>query len=298
VSLRIIQLSDPHLSATRPFHQDNWEQVLEALAADPPDLIIVTGDVVLSDPDEEDDHGFARRQLDRLPGPWRVLPGNHDIGDNLVSGAMAKRVDAQRLRRWHRHFGEDRWSLTLDGWLLLGINAQILNAPGLAAEAEQAAWLEAVLAKADPTAPVALFLHKPLFMDHPSETAMDQSSLDLEARNGVMAMLAGRDLRLVASGHKHQWRAFDLDGVRHVWAPSTASVNGAPTARNWGLREVGFVEHQLEGRRTRQRLLGRDWLTRHESYVVSLEHGSPMRVPILSASAAGVEPAGGQSGKR
>ena len=155
-----------------------------------------------------------------------------------------------------------------------------------------------MLAKTDPAAPVALFLHKPLFMDHPSETAMDQSSLDLEARNGVMAMLAGRDLRLVASGHKHQWRGFDLDGVRHVWAPSTASVNGAPTATNWGLREVGFVEHQLEGRRTRQRLLGRDWLTRHESYVVSLEHGSPMRAPILSASAAGVEPAGGQSGMR
>lgn len=277
--MRIVQLSDPHLSATRPFHQDNWEQVLEALAADPPDLVVVTGDVVLSDPDEEADHDFARGQLARIPAPWRVLPGNHDIGDNLVSGAMAKRVDAERLARWQRHFGEDRWSLTLGGWLLLGLNAQILNAPGLAAEAAQRDWLAGVLATTDPALPVALFLHKPLFMDHPSETAMDQSSLDAEARHGLLAMLAGRDLRLVASGHKHQWRAFDLDGVRHVWAPSTASVNGAPTARNWGLREVGYVEYRFEGRRVRQRLLGRDWLTRHESYVVALEHGSPMRAP-------------------
>ena len=285
MSLRVIQLSDPHLSATRPFHQDNWEQVLEVLDADPPDLIVVTGDVVLSDPDEEDDHRFARSQLDRLPAPWRVLPGNHDIGDNLVSGAMAKRVDEARLARWHRHFGEDRWCLTLDGWLLLGLNSQILNAPGLDAEGVQRAWLETALAAADPAAPVALFLHKPLFMDHPSETAMDQSSLELEARSGLLAMLAGRDLRLVASGHKHQWRAFDLDGVRHVWAPSTASVNGAPTAKNWGLRDVGFVEHRLEGRRTRQRLLGRDWLTRHESYVVTLEHGGPMRAPVRRVAA-------------
>ena len=285
-----MQLSDPHLSASRPFHQDNWEQVLEALTADPVDLIVVTGDVVLSDPDEEDDHRFAREQLDRLPAPWRVLPGNHDIGDNWVSGAMAKRVDAARLARWQRHFGADRWSLSMDGWLLLGLNAQILNAPGLAAEAEQQAWLRAVLDSAAAAAPVALFLHKPLFMDHPSETAMDQSSLDLEARNGLLAMLAGRDLRLVASGHKHQWRAFDLDGVRHVWAPSTASVNGAPTTRNWGLREVGFVEHRLEGRRTRQRLLGRDWLTRPESYVVSLEHGGPMQAPPLRAAFAAVRP--------
>lgn len=283
MSLRIIQLSDPHLSASRPFHQENWEQVLEALTAEPPDLIVVTGDVVLSDPDEEDDHRFAREQLDRLPAPWRVLPGNHDIGDNLVSGAMAKRVDAARLARWQRHFGADRWSLSMDGWLLVGLNAQILNAPGLAADAEQQAWLRTVLDSADAAAPVALFLHKPLFMDHPSETAMDQSSLELEARRGLMEPLAGRDLRLVASGHKHQWRAFDLEGVRHVWCPSTASVNGAPTAKNWGLREVGFVEHRLEGRRTRQRLLGRDWLTRHESYVVSLEHGGPMQAPPLRA---------------
>lgn len=285
MSLRIVQLSDPHLSAAWPFHQDNWDQVVEALAADPPDLIVVTGDVVLSDPDEEDDHRFAREQLNRLPAPWHVLPGNHDIGDNIVSGAMAKRVDAVRLARWRRHFGEDRWAITRDGWVLLGVNAQILNAPGLAAEAEQQAWVRAVLADADPGAPMALFLHKPLFMDHPSETMMDQSSLELTARNGLMAMLEGRDLRLVASGHKHQWRAFDLDGVRHVWAPSTASVNGAPTAKNWGLREVGYVEHRLDGRRTRQRLLGRDWLTRHESYIVSLEHGGSMRAPVGTAAA-------------
>ena len=283
MGFRVIQLSDPHLSAARPFHQDNWEQVLETLAGDPPDLIVVTGDVVLSDPDDEDDHRFAHEQLSRLPAPWRVLPGNHDIGDNIVSGAMAKRVDEPRLARWQRHFGADRWSLTKEGWLLLGINAQILNAPGLAAEAEQQAWIGAVLADADPDAPVALFLHKPLFMDHPSETTMDQSSLDLAARRGLLAMLAERDLRLVASGHKHQWRAFDLDGVRHVWAPSTATVNGAPAAKNWGLREVGFVEHHLSGRNSRQRLLGRDWLTRHESYIVALEHGGLMKALVRPA---------------
>ena len=283
MSLRIIQLSDPHLSASRPFHQDNWEQVLEALTADPVDLIVVTSDVVLSDPDEEEDHRLAREQLDRLPAPWRVLQGNHDIGDILISGVMARRMDAARLARWQRHFGADCGSFSMDGWLLLGLNAQILNAPGLAAEAGQQAWLHAELDSADAAAPVALFQHKPLFMDYPWEPAMDQSSLDLESRNGLLAMVGGRDLRLVASGHKHHWRAFDLYRVRHVWAPSTASVNGALTTRNWDQCELGFVEHRLEGRRARQRPLGRDWLTRHESYAVSLEHGAPMRPPPFRA---------------
>jgi len=283
MAFRLIQLSDPHLSATRAFHQDNWEQVLEALAEETPDLIIVTGDVVLSDPDEDADHVFARAQLDRLPAPWRVIPGNHDIGDNLVSGAMAKRVDATRLDRWTRIWGEDRWSFEAAGWLMLGLNAQVLNAPGFAAEAAQENWLTARLAATDPTLPIALFLHKPLFMDHPSETATDQSAVDPEARARLLALFAGRRLRLVASGHKHQWRAFDLDGVRHVWAPSTASVNGAPNARSWGLREVGYVAHSFDPTRVRQRLLGQHMLTRHESYIVKLEHGSPMQAPPLPA---------------
>jgi len=280
--LRLIQLSDPHLGARRAYHQDNWETVLEILAADPPDLIIVTGDMVLSDPDVEEDHAFARAQLDRLPAPWRAIPGNHDIGDNLVSGAMRQRVDAARLERWARHWGEDRWAFAAGGWLLVGVNAQILNAPGLPAEADQQAWLEATLAAADPALPVALFVHKPLFMDHPSETEMDQSALDPEARRRLLAPFAGRRLKLVASGHKHQWRCFGLGGVRHVWAPSTAAVNGAPDARSWGLREVGFVEHLFEGERLRTRLLGRDLLTRHESYMFKLEYGGPMQGPEVA----------------
>ena len=45
MTYRLVQISDPHLSARRSIFHDNWEQVLEMLAADPPDLIVHGGDV-------------------------------------------------------------------------------------------------------------------------------------------------------------------------------------------------------------------------------------------------------------
>jgi hypothetical protein len=37
--------------------------------------------MVLDDPDAEEDHAFARAQVERITVPWRAIPGNHDVGD-------------------------------------------------------------------------------------------------------------------------------------------------------------------------------------------------------------------------
>jgi hypothetical protein len=57
--------------------------------------------------------------------------------------------------------GADHWSLTLDGWLLLAINAQLVGS-GLAAEESQWSWLERQLGERRPSQPVALVSHKPM----------------------------------------------------------------------------------------------------------------------------------------
>lgn len=277
--LRIIQVSDLHLSRTRAYHLDNWEIVLEWLDSERPDLVIVTGDVVLSDPDVSDDLIFAYEQIKRIPVPWLVIPGNHDIGDNVVSGAMKQRVNYVRRQRWLEIFGIDYWSQNIGEWTLIGVNAQVLNSGGLDAEAEQAAWLETTLAGVPSDRPVALFVHKPLFMDSLSEASVTSDCLDPDARNKLLAAFAKHNLRLVASGHKHQYRSFGLDGTIHLWAPSTGSVNFGPDRLMWGLRVVGFVEITLQGEKMRQRLVGNDFMFRHESYVRIREYGSVMSGP-------------------
>ena len=50
------------------------------LDEDPPDLLVVTGDIVLEDPDDADDREYAHAVLTGAPCPVLAIPGNHDIG--------------------------------------------------------------------------------------------------------------------------------------------------------------------------------------------------------------------------
>jgi 3',5'-cyclic AMP phosphodiesterase CpdA len=268
---RIVQVSDIHLSATHDHHRDNWQKVAAWIAREMPDLVVANGDLVLEDPDAEPDHAFARDALSRLPVPCRFLPGNHDIGDNVLFGKMEKRVNDERRARFLRHFGEERWSFDAGGWLFLGFNAQLFGSGGQAAEAEQWDWLESEL-RGQAGAPVALFTHKPLFLDHPSDddpadTTLRQSCLDRASRTRLLALSQRHGVRLISTGHKHQTRAFALDGIYHIWAPSTACVNGRPDALHWGAREVGFVDYRFTPDGFSHRVVGADFLFRHENYV-------------------------------
>ena len=98
---------------------------------------------------------------------------------------------------------------------------------GLASEAEQFDWLAAQLAGASGK-PVALFLHKPLFLHEPerSRTRGLRDPLRAGCRRAAASWRCWRsvDLRLVASGHVHQRRDFTYRRVRHVWAPSAGFV--------------------------------------------------------------------------
>lgn len=282
--LRIAFVTDLHLSGTRPYYQDNWELVLEWIEEETPDLVVVGGDVVLSDPDDEGDHEFARAQLDRIPTPWLVIPGNHDVGENIVSGGKGqKKVDEARRRRWLDLYGPDFWRRDVGEWTLIGVNAQIVNGDGLAADEEQKAFLAEAAAATPDDRPIALFVHKPLFMDHPSETDVHGHCLELHARRQLLAPFADKRLVFTACGHKHQYRSFGMDGLLHIWAPATSSINFPPDVKMWGLREVGFIDFSLgQGERlgrVRQRLIGRDFLFRHESYIRNLEYGHVMKAP-------------------
>lgn len=281
--LRVVFLTDLHLSASRRFYQDNWDMIVAWVNDARPDCVVVGGDLVLSDPDIDEDHAHAHAELRRLEVPFFVIPGNHDVGDNIVSGAMSKRVTSERRARWISRFGPDYWRHDVGEWTLIGVDAQILNGDGLADEDEQQAWLSRTVSSVDADRPIALFVHKPLFMDHPSEEAVQAHCLELAARRQLLAPFSEHRLLLIACGHKHQYRAFGHDGVLHVWGPSTGVVNFPPTVTMWGRREVGFVEFRLGQRatrgRVRQRLVGSDFLFRHESYIRIAEYGSVMNAP-------------------
>ena len=102
--------------------------------------------------------------------------------------------------------GEDRWRFEAAGWRFIGLNSMIMNT-GLGSEAEQFDWLSAQLAKVDGK-PVALFLHKPLYLTAPDDPEREAAIryVPQPARRHLIEMFGAVDLRLVASGHVHQRR--------------------------------------------------------------------------------------------
>ena len=61
--VRIVQISDTHLSHRRGYAVANVSAALDWIEADRPDLVVHTGDITADDPDDEEEADFARRLL-------------------------------------------------------------------------------------------------------------------------------------------------------------------------------------------------------------------------------------------
>lgn len=242
MSFRVTQISDTHLSAKRGWAVPNFEAVLRHLLLDPPDLVVNTGDIILDDPDDDDDAAFAKSLHDRIPVTWLVLPGNHDVGDNGIEPWQDQPPTPHRLARFVERWGADRFSVDLEGWRLIGVN-DLLVGTGLAAEEEQEDWLRRHLRGVDR---VALFLHKPICLVGPEVDDGPGGSLELPERRRFWSIIEGSPVRLVASGHLHRYSTGELPGgIRTVWAPTTAFLG---SDRNDGaVRRAGIVEYTFDG---------------------------------------------------
>jgi len=246
---RLTQISDPHLARRQPKLIDNFHRVSEYIGAKRPDLVVNSGDLAFDGPAQRDDLEFAKTLHDALPVACRYLPGNHDIGDNPteVGPVPSQPVTEQSLQAFHSIFGEDRWHFDAAGWCFIGLNSLVMNT-GLASEAEQFDWLASQLSGANEK-PVALFLHKPLFLnsaDDPELAATSIRYVPMPARSRLVEMLRFVDLRLVASGHVHQRRDFTFGHVRHIWAPSAGFIISDAKQEVIGIKEVGLVEYRFQ----------------------------------------------------
>jgi 3',5'-cyclic AMP phosphodiesterase CpdA len=246
---RLTQISDPHLARRQPKLIENFHRVSEYIDATRPDLVINSGDLAFDAPTNPDDLEFAGTLHAALPVPCRYLPGNHDVGDNptQVGPAPSYPVTEQGLQAYFSIFGEDRWRFDAAGWCFVGLNSLVMNT-GLASEAEQFDWLASQLSSANGR-PVALFLHKPLYLNSPGDPELAATSIryvPMPARSRLVEMFGAVDLRLVASGHVHQRRDFTYSHTRHIWAPSAGFIISDARQELIGIKEVGLVEYRFQ----------------------------------------------------
>jgi 3',5'-cyclic AMP phosphodiesterase CpdA len=246
---RLTQISDPHLARNRPALIENFHRVSEYVDVTRPDLVINSGDASFDGPTNRGDLEFAKSLHDALPVECRSIPGNHDIGDNptAVGAPPTQAVTPETVQAFLSIFGEDRWHFEAAGWCFIGLNSLVMNT-GLAREAEQFDWFASQLSAVGGK-PLALFLHKPLYLNAPDDPELAATAIRYipqPARARLIEMFAAVDLRLIASGHVHQRRDFTWRHIRHIWAPSSGFIIPDRLQEVIGIKEVGLVEYRFQ----------------------------------------------------
>jgi 3',5'-cyclic AMP phosphodiesterase CpdA len=219
---RLAHISDLHWG--RGWHPGASDALHSLFKSDPPDLILVSGD--LSQRAKHRELAAARRYLDGLGPPWIAVPGNHDI----PLYPLHRRVFSP-YGRYRRHIHADVEPAYTDEHLavfgLCSAHGWTLSEGRLARG--QIARLEQRLKSARPSQFVVLLLHHPLVHADPADR--DRS---LWGAPSVLRLLARANADLIVSGHYHHQLGVNLQDhyprlprpVRQFFSPTTLSVRG------------------------------------------------------------------------
>jgi 3',5'-cyclic-AMP phosphodiesterase len=212
-ALRLLQISDTHLHATRAARMrgvntyDTFRAVLDcALASDdwPPDAVLVSGDIVQDE--SREGYELFRSEMQGLGVKVLCLPGNHDdpkLMDEILSGGSFQFCGTFRL---------GSWSLILLNSFLTGEDAGGLGARRLEA-------LAGALRDHASQHVLVCMHHQPLNM---GSAWLDGVGL----RDGdrfLEIVDANANVRGVLWGHVHQASDRTRGSVRFLSAPSTCS---------------------------------------------------------------------------
>jgi 3',5'-cyclic AMP phosphodiesterase CpdA len=240
---RVVQISDTHLSPLKAHFAANWEPLARWIGAQNPDYVIHTGDVTVDGADFEEELAHCAMLFRDLGVPVLAVPGNHDVGD---PGHAIQPVNEARVAAWRRHLGPDWWSLDLEGWRLIGLDAMLFGS-GLRLEEAQEAWLDEQLRSSGGRA-LGWFLHRPLFLESLDEGDSGYWAVKPAERAPLLARLREHRVALVASGHLHQMHVHTHEDCRYVFCPSAGFVVSEQRQTKMpGDKRLGAVIYDFEG---------------------------------------------------
>ncbi|CDZ43502.1 metallophosphoesterase family protein [Neorhizobium galegae] len=238
--MKIIQITDTHFSPEKPHFNGNWAPLLNWIEDTRADLIIHTGDLTVDGADKPGDITFCLDLMRQTSIPMLILPGNHDVGH--LPGSEQP-VNAERLKRWRDLVGEDRWFEDTNGWRFIGLNSLLLGHEDDEEEA-QFEWLRETLEERRGRR-IALFAHKPLFVDEPHEGDTGYWSVRPAQRKRLYDLIAAHDVALFASGHLHWAWQGRFENTALTWGPSAAFILDKLVREMPGERLVGAVVHEF-----------------------------------------------------
>ena len=105
--------------------------------------------------------------------------------------------------------------------------------------------------------------HKPLFQNTRDDARPHIRYVPIEPRRRLLAMLASLNLRIVFSGHTHQYLDRTFDGVRHIWIPSTSFFIPDNAQERVGEKVTGLGLLEIDGEHYRFDLVCPEGVVRH-----------------------------------
>jgi Icc protein len=199
-------------------------RLLPAVAEWGPDLLLLTGD--LAEDEAEPSYAWLAGELAALKVPVLAIPGNHD--------------DAEALGR-HFEASAPRGLLIRDlgDWRLVIMDSAVPGEVSGRLREETLDQLDRALGEGQRPALVALH-HQPLPVGSPW---IDRYPLLDPSR--VWSVLRRHGARVLVWGHIHQPFSAELEGIRALGCPSTAS-NSVPGQERFLLDGLGPAARWLE----------------------------------------------------
>ncbi|MBI3974575.1 MAG: metallophosphoesterase [Chloroflexi bacterium] len=231
-----IHVGSPRLYRFRPACNDNWQTARRQMVALEPDLLLLGGDITRDGNIHRYELEAVKADLDALPFPAYVVPGNMDTGNKRTAIASGRRddvrlnLDSASLAQFRSVFGPTEWTFVHKDVRFSGF-CSMLAGSGLPDEAAFWDWLEAQ--RQQPRARYHVWVtHYPLFVDDRHEPNFDlrdpqqyQSwyfSTDEPHRSCLLDVFRATSATLVLSGHVHCRKTHRADGIRFDIGPSTA----------------------------------------------------------------------------
>ncbi len=277
-TIRIVQVSDTHVSRKRAYFVDNWDVFVEEMRRNPPNLIVHSGDVSFDGAADEDDIVFARSEKDRLAASWLAVPGNHDNGESPLAIRLQQPINAERMARWQHHYGPSRWCRDVGAWRLIGIDTALLGS-GDPEEEAQHEFLERALSERYGR-PVMLFQHLPPFENDADDTGFTTAAVPYAPRVQLLETCLRHGVAAIACGHLHVYRQMQYRGIQIVWAPATSFFNIVEKQqRGLTVPRAGYIEWSLKGRAISHRLVEPPLMITHDVGAWNAAMGSTTKLP-------------------
>ena len=217
----VIQISDTHILPDGGLvcHRLNTAQKLcslvQYLIKHSPDYghfdaVIFSGDI--SDDGSPNSYAYFKEIISSLKVPIYVVPGNHDLRENMRKAFLSKGYFPKEGRlNWHRSIGDIH---------LIGLDSLKEGFGEGELDADTLSFLSSTLAKLNNT-PVLLMLHHP-----PFETGIKfMDKIGLKSGRGefenIVKAYSG-EMRIVC-GHVHSIMISEIDSTTIISAPSPCS---------------------------------------------------------------------------